>query len=485
MKASILSCLLLLLGFCLEAQQVYFSVPQKLPNSVSRYKLVGPGADGLLVYKWGDKMHLLESFDENTLKLKWAREIDMPRKSRILEIIPDRENMIFIYTVREKNVTDIYAQKFRYDLKPYDEAILIHSHKRKFGTGVQEFKVQLSQNKEFAAIYMYDDFEGITNRIDYWLINRNLIKLLDGVELLDDLTMFKQFMVSNVGDIFLLFGKSKTNLFGRTGQFQSLNLIQHERKSNDKHTESVISHEDHSMISTRAEVDNKNNRIVVAGYFSSRASELVYGYYYAASDLGTKGFETQIYDTFDPDFMKKVYERNRSKDHIGTADLRKLVLRQDGGVILVGELYFAETNVLDNGRYDGFYNMRDYSKQFSYDDIITIALYPEGDLHWHSVLKKKQYSENDQGYYSSFSLVKGRKNLHFLFNEEISFSPNIKDIILNSLGEYRVKSVINSKDYQLSFAPRYGKQISPDKLLVPGFNERNEFVLTIFQYDEM
>ncbi len=482
MKALILSFLFLLTTFAIQAQQVYFSVPQKLPNNVSRYKLVGPSADGLLVYKWGDKVHYLEAFDENTLKLKWAREINMPKKSKILEIIPDRENMIFIYTVKEKNITEIFAQKFKYDLKPYDEPILIHSAKRRFGTGERKFKVQLSQNKQYAVIYMYDDFEGLTSNVQYWMLNRKLIKLLEGEELLDDLSMMKQVLVSNEGDFHILIGRSKTNLFGRTGQFQTLNLFSHNLRSKETSTQKVINHEDHSMISTRAEVDNMNDRIVVAGFYSAKSTDLVYGYYYAAMNSQSKNFEVQTWQSFDDDFRRKIYERNRSKDHIGTANLEEVVLRRDGGVILVGELFFSESNVLDNGRYDGFYNAREDEKQYSHDDIIALALHPDGKPHWNSVLKKKQYSENDQGYYSSFGLIKESKNLHFLFNEEISFSPNIKDIVLNSAGEYKVKSVINRKDYKLSFAPRYGKQITPNKVLVPGFNERNEFVLTIFQY---
>jgi hypothetical protein len=105
---------------------------------------------------------------------------------------------------------------------------------------------------------------------------------------------------------------------------------------------------------------------------------------------------------------------------ISDTDVRDVILRRDGGALLIAERHHEVQRGTVAGR--GF--MREGTRliiDYYYDDMFVWAFNPDGKTHWNSVLHKKQYSQDDEGVFSSYFLHRKAENLHFLFNDEIKY----------------------------------------------------------------
>ena len=104
------------------------------------------------------------------------------------------------------------------------------------------------------------------------------------------------------------------------------------------------------------------------------------------------------YEVFDEKFMSILKQKDVGEDNRGIddAELRELVLRQDGGIIMVCERFHEVERGASAGR--GF--IRDgirMTVDYYYDDLFVIAFQPNGQAQWKTAMHKKQYSQDDEG----------------------------------------------------------------------------------------
>ncbi len=121
--------------------------------------------------------------------------------------------------------------------------------------------------------------------------------------------------------------------------------------------------------------------------------------------------------------------------------LDKLIMRSDGGVILIAEQYFVEERLLNNNLYgyspygynswsspyySSWYDPYGYRYNrsnrrsdyyFNYNDIIVVNIQPDGEIAWTTRVPKRQISVNDGGTYSSYAMSIVADKLYFAYNE--------------------------------------------------------------------
>ncbi len=98
--------------------------------------------------------------------------------------------------------------------------------------------------------------------------------------------------------------------------------------------------------------------------------------------------------------------------------LDHLILRTDGGAVLVAEQYYVEEYTL---YYTDYYlgysrNQRRYY-YYHYNDIILVNIRPDGSLEWITRIPKRQETLNDRGYFSSYAMATVRDRFYFVFND--------------------------------------------------------------------
>jgi hypothetical protein len=89
------------------------------------------------------------------------------------------------------------------------------------------------------------------------------------------------------------------------------------------------------------------------------------------------------------------------------------------------------------------------------------------------LLRKKQISEDDSGYFSSYAMHIRGGELNFIYNEELYQKTNVGGYKVDPKGELLRSVAFNSGDQDLMVAPRSAKQISSNEIIIPGFRKNN------------
>lgn len=479
-------CIFLLMLFILSpnsfAQKVVFSLPQRLPSKITEYEIVGKTKLGLAVHKSGAKYNEVEMYDLATMKLKWARELSLgDKKAKVEEIISYNDELVIIFSVKQKNETFLYARRTTPELKPLADDVELDRILRKFGMYGFDFFVNISKDKKYINILRHNyDFSGLDN-IDCTLINPKLKVLAKkNIPMEERPNALDETFLSNDGVIFLGQGKNKRTLMNNQAQYESLKVLKYDYRK-DELKFIAIEEGEHLINEVDFEVDDKNGKIVIAGFYSEKQASLSDGYLYIDIDLKTDKIGKRVFAPFSAEFTRKIesIKGYRSRKKATNLNINRLVIRNDGGALLVAESAYSTSRNVTRSSFDTYYNSRRTMEVTNHyhDDIIVLSIHPDGSLFWDNVLRKKQYSEDDDGYFSSFGVVNVRSALNLIFNEEITKNTTVNGYVLDAKGDYKIQSLVSVREYDLMMAPQYSKQLSFSEVVLPAFNNRNEFML--------
>lgn len=113
---------------------------------------------------------------------------------------------------------------------------------------------------------------------------------------------------------------------------------------------------------------------------------------------------------------------------------------------------------------------------------MVLSIHPTGELHWKTLLYKKQYSQNDGGAYSSYFTYITASNIKLIFNDEIKQENTISEYILDGLGNGDRNSVMNTENLELHLRFREGIQLDNKRFLIPS-ERRSRLKLVRFEYE--
>lgn len=174
-------------------------------------------------------------------------------------------------------------------------------------------------------------------------------------------------------------------------------------------------------------VENKNE-IVCAGFYGMKGAWAVRGAYVLRLDRSTKTVKHESYKEFDRDFITafmtekeeqkatKRAERKGEELELYEYDLDEIVLREDGGIVLVGEQYYMYTTTVCTTNQNGGQTCRTVY-HYVYNDIIAVSTDPDGEITWAVKIPKRQHTTNDGGFYSSYALAVKDDKMYFVFND--------------------------------------------------------------------
>jgi len=231
--------------------------------------------------------------------------------------------------------------------------------------------------------------------------------------------------------------------------------------------------------------DNKNQRLVAGGLYTTKDFTRADGYFWLRIDPNDAATAKPDFTPFPLSLIKNVEGKKYNKKNPGIDELsvRDLVLRKDGGGLVITERNrqlerrsnASRTQVINN------YGIRPLV-DYHYDELIVFSVHPDGDPHWSNILHKKQYSQDDGGVYSSYFLMENPRSLRFLFNDEIRFENTVSEYVVNGRGEFDRNSLFHTRDLDLRLRFRDGVQVAGNELILPSEN-RNKLRLVKVTYE--
>ncbi|MEO5644284.1 MAG: hypothetical protein ABIQ40_04905 [Bacteroidia bacterium] len=191
-----------------------------------------------------------------------------------------------------------------------------------------------------------------------------------------------------------------------------------------------------------------NGDLVAAGFYSDKGTYSVKGAFYIRLDGKTQQVVVSNFKPFESDFIteyftekeKKKSEKKEAKgqeQELFSFEMDELLIRTDGGATLIAEQYRTYTVCTTSTNANGgtTTTCRTY---YVYNDIMVITFNADGSIAWKCKIPKRQTTQEDGGYYSSYTYAAVDDKLYFIYND------NPKNLYLTS-GE-KIYNYIPSKE---------------------------------------
>lgn len=256
--------------------------------------------------------------------------------------------------------------------------------------------------------------------------------------------------------------------------------------------------EDRFLTDMQIEIlDNQN--IICAGFYSEKGTLSIRGTYFLGINAATAAIITKSFKEFEIGFITQNMTEREAKKATRKAekgeevemynyDLDKLLVGKDGSAILIGEQYFvrAVTSTMRTAN-GGMTTTTNY--HYYYNDIIAIKCNPAGEIDWAQKIPKTQFTVNDGGFYSSYTLVITKGRICFIFNDNpknladknegkaANYKPSNSIVVLVSLdqkGNLTKQAIFNSADSEVIVRPKVGKQVSNRSVILFGQRKKNQ-----------
>ncbi len=474
-------------GLCpaaLVAQEIIFSRAQQLSNRADEYDLCGRTNDeGIIIHSWGDNYSQIEAYDEATLARKWAKPVffERKRKTKMRNVSVFGDNALLLtYTLKASKMNYLYVRITDSRLNPLTNDVLLDSIRTTINSPSYRIEVSLSPDRKLALISRHNfEFNNIISTANI-IIDQELHVLLRRKYVFDNKKTFFQEFIDNSGQLTTLSVQAKNTMANDDSNMQIEALyLEVANAYNDRKIS--IEKNDVYLTDFRVASDLRNRRIVLAGFYNEKkAAKRSKGYFYGYIDQQSDTLSYYTMQPFQPDLLKQAGNSLLvAKDQLANLKTINMLVRQDGGILLMSESAYSTRQTAPRSNFDGF-SGRQFAQitNFYNNDIVLLSINPDGSELWSKILPKRQYSEDDNAYYSSFAALNDRTAMYLFFNEEIRNSTNVAFGQVDAIGNYKISVMRNTgQNSNILLAPRYAKQLWPNALLVPGFNNKNEFLI--------
>jgi hypothetical protein len=281
-------------------------------------------------------------------------------------------------------------------------------------------------------------------------------------------------VLSNQAELFLVYAENT-----KRSKLETQYLDVHQLDANrEKHISIPL--EPHQTIDMRFKMDQLNRKLEGAGLYSEKNNDRVTGCFFVKVQAGSDQHEI-YYSSFDEQFTSVITGKDVSDPSKGFADavVRDIVLRNDGGIVLIGERARVVERGLVAGRSGLWRETPRVIVDFYHDDIFVVGMQPNGTTQFKTILHKRQFSQDDNGIFSSFFTMRNSDKLRFLFNDEIKYDNTCSEYQVSPLGGFDRNAILNTQDKSVRLRFREAVQVATNAVVVPS-EFRNKLKLVLF-----
>ena len=465
--------LLLSISF-LSAQEITVSDDVPLKNS-TRYEIFGISNRVLLLQERPSEIEV-KGFSSN-LREQWEKKLELDKRlPKLVGVTNSRTHFTLVYYYRRKG--DIILKAHKYDAAAnLKDSVEIHNYGKLFFT--PNFEVAVSKDKSKMLIYHVERYKNIKA----FVYDADSMKVVSGQTIVPEEKDFNfdffDALVSNTGNFALIIGRSN---FRSSRKDHIYEMYEYNRKQ-EKVNPFKINLGDSLTFSTKFAYDALNDNLVAGGMYSVKNLAFADGYFFISIPSENPKNHKITYHEFDAEFISSLLGKEK-ENHKGIreAAVQDIVLRRDGGILIVNERVrqFERRSVGPTGRlyYDP---TRRFLVDYYHEDIFVISIHPDGSPHWKTILPKKQFSQDDIGIFSSYFLFKSRASIKFIFNDEIKNANTISEYKLMGDGSFERESLLNTANLDLKLRFRDAIQVGSNEFIIPS-QRKNRVKLVFIKY---
>ena len=429
---------------------------------------MGQNNDGIVVRLYGAQ-DVINVFDES-LKLVSTRTIDFKGQTGALQyVMLNKTGAVIFYLAQDKKYSVLLAQPVNSKFIEIGKPLIVDTIYDRKDLVAQNLRFKQSVDQSYLMVY-YPYFSGNTlSSIKFLTIDRSLHALYNKIvpfnrdekEIEDSKSL-----IDNTGSVFFILKPDKKEI-GNTfdvfrvsgaGEFSTYSITTERTVFSDPYFE----------------LDDKNGNLVLNGFYNDNTTgeDVATGFFYSSYNPATGALIKSSYTPFTNDFIQELTGRPvQDKAKLYTFTIRKAVLRNDGGSVIIAESFIKDTREVpvQVGFQPGYANNYRTTYVYQFNDILAFSINANGEMEWHAVLRKKQSSDDDNGVYSSFLTVNEKDKLRFLYLDDISTAGILNQYTLASDGKSDRRAVLNQEDKDVMLLPKSGRQIAPNEVVIPSY----------------
>ncbi len=427
------------------------------------YEIINDGYGNVLVFHDKKTNFEVQGFD-GQLKMTWQKEIELDKKSpEVVKTIAMGGDFSILYKFRMK--ADVLLKVHRYN----PAANLVDSVTIKnYGfvmSAPDDLQVELSEDKKTVLVWHNSQNSGKMNVVSFHL---GRMKLLWEKEFeIDNFVLerdFQQMLVDNEGNMHLIL--LQDNRKGKNNQ-PHFDIYRYGESTGNELRLTNLPMQDYLIYNVHFTCDNLNRSLIAGGLYATENAYKAEGYFYLNLPQANPEKPILSFHPFEKDFVNTLLEKEKNKNKgLSEVSVQEVVLRKDGGIILVGELNKEVQRGVVAGGYYTRTGMRPIIDYY-YDDVFLVSVHPDGKEHWKTILHKKQYSQDDGAIYSSYFLAKTPAALRVVFNDEVKQENTVSEYLIRGNGEFDRNAVMNTERKELSLRFRDAVQIGSNEFVVP------------------
>ncbi len=471
-KRIIVSLCLLFLLFDSKAQEVVYSRYDHFNYQTDAYTVVGMTGGYLFTYLRNTDAAQLDAYDDSMKKVATIILDFLPSRIYNIRFVTYPDKILVLYQGLESNKVVQYAALLdKFGMLQGKPLELGQTKTGLFGATKTYYLSAVSDDKKHILIYTVKnknrsiEFEGI------WLDdNAAVVKQSNATFKPGNMPQHGEINVANDGTIYMA-AFTPVGSQDYADQYWLLKL----KPGSETFEAKELNLGEQYAAGGYTKIDNVNNKVYFGGFYSDNKNGNFDGIIYAAYDIAKDAFVTERYLPFDAELSEATRSR-RKRNAFDNFIVRQLIVKNDGGFVLVSEIQYITTrNTFTPGfGYYSFYSpyMNSTVREYHYKDIMALAYDKNGKREWSTFIPKNQFSQEDEGVFSSYALLNTGGTLAFLFNDFNSRHSRIQLATVTANGQSEINSLMTDLNDYSDWLPRYAKQVAGRVLIVPCFKKK-------------
>lgn len=433
-------------------------------RATGSYEIIGKVKETHFIVVHNGGYHNVYAFDGN-MKEKWDKRLDLEKKSFSLHgIVPAKDYFFTYYSFKEKGQVNLMLRKMDENLELIDSTTLKIFPRRGL-TPEMEFVQSKDKSKSlfYSVLGNGHDYELLVVDNEEMKVIQEVTVSLKEFEQRD----FLQTIVDNEGGVYFIFQKDNRKIKQAENMFQAVYF----EAGNKSPKLFNLPMEGKLWYEVAFDFDNEHKKLLATGFYAADNNYEAEGIFYL--NITPKEPNETFFLKFHPfniEYLSLLYGKELKKN-VGLSDveIQQLLPRTDGGVMMIAEIYKEQIRMGTTTNNDRYYG-RSYNNQqvdYFYNDILLFSFHPDGEVHWQEILQKKQYSQDDEGVYSSFFLFLNRAKIRFLYNDTIKKNDAVYEYVVSGDGTSERNSLFTTEKSKLMLRMIDAVQISGNEILVP------------------
>ena len=413
------------------------------------------------------------------LQKQWEQYVDLFDDEKVVAFTALYDKILFLYTreLRKENKTEIYAQHIGAE-GVFSKPTVITTLELSGNNLPDNFNLSSSKDNKMFLLSFHNEENKNETRINIITFNDSLRSNFNSTFIVPYGNKNYYFInqgISNNGDIFILGSNNPLNR--RIKEPVDLkNFLITGNKSSPSGKILEISFPDKFISDIGLAIDELNNNVVVAGYYSENNPYSYAGVFYSAFDIATGEMKTIREDKFPEKVLVKMFGeiKGRRNKELNTFSIDKIILRSDGGAVVLSEAKYTTSN----SYYDNFTRSYVTTTNYYYNNILAVSMNANGTIDWPVVIPKNQVTVNDFGYYSSYCMAVDDNKMHFIYNRFSGNKSNGMMYSITAAGEEQPTQLFSNQE-EATLIPSGALQIDDDVIIIPAIHKRKVSLLKL------